>query len=61
MGSPTYLDRGQIQALVKASELAHEAVELNVDGGNGETDCAVTIALVIEPHSAVAISLKTGE
>ncbi len=55
MGSPTYLDRGQIQTLMKASELTSEAVDWRneVDG--------VTIDLTIEPHSAVAISLTVEE
>ena len=51
MGSPTYLDRGQIQTLMKASELAGETVDWTADA-NG-----VTIDLIIQPHSAVAISI----
>lgn len=50
MGCPTYLDRGQIQKLMKASELVSETVDWTTDG-NG-----VTIELLIQPHSAVAIS-----
>ena len=51
MGCPTYLNPEQIQALMKASELAVETVEWTAEG-NG-----VTMDLVIQPHSVVAISL----
>lgn len=51
MGSPTYLDRGQIQALMKASKLSSEAVGWRMDKDT------VTIELLIQPHSAVAVSL----
>jgi len=51
MGSPTYLDRGQIQTLMKASELSSEAVDWKKDGDG------VTLEVFIQPHSALAISL----
>lgn len=51
MGSPTYLDREQIRELMKASELVSETVDWTVDE-NG-----VTVDLLIQPHSAIAVSL----
>jgi Glycosyl hydrolases family 39. len=50
MGSPTYLDREQIQALMKASELIKEPVDWTLE------DNGITIDLLIQPHSVVAIS-----
>lgn len=71
MGSPTYLDRGQILALTKASEMTSEAVEWKAEGDgnekwNGKADedagrkmdgSSVTIELVIQPHSVAALSI----
>lgn len=51
MGSPTYLNRAQIEKLMKASELSEESVGWNADGKG------FTVDLVIQPHSAIAISL----
>jgi xylan 1,4-beta-xylosidase len=52
MGSPTYLDRGQIQALMKASELHREKIDLDADEGG------VSMSLLIQPHSVVLVSLQ---
>jgi xylan 1,4-beta-xylosidase len=51
MGSPTYLDRAQIRALTSASELHQERIDWNAD------ESGVSINLLIQPHSVVAISL----
>jgi xylan 1,4-beta-xylosidase len=51
MGSPTYLNREQIQALIKASELATETVNWSED------EEGVVIELQIQPHSAIAVTL----
>jgi xylan 1,4-beta-xylosidase len=51
MGSPTYLNREQIEFLTAKSELAREPVEWTQgDGG-------VTLELLIQPQSAVAVTL----
>jgi xylan 1,4-beta-xylosidase len=55
MGSPTYLDREQIQTLMRASETVAEPVEWAADG-NG-----VSIDLLIQPQSVAAISLATED
>lgn len=55
MGSPTYLDRGEIGTLMKASELMSEDVEWKQEEYGDE----VTVDLLIQPHSVVAISLIT--
>lgn len=51
MGSPTYLDREQIQTLMRASELVSEPVDWVLEQNE------ITIDLFIQPHSAIAISL----
>ena len=53
MGSPAYLDRNQIQTLMNASELEKETVDWIQDGDK------IIIDLLIQPHSAAAISLVT--
>ncbi len=52
MGSPTYLDRRQIQALMKASELHREKIDWNAD------ESGISINLLIQPHSVVSVSLE---
>ena len=52
MGSPTYLDRGQIQALMKASELHREEINWRADESGG------SISLLIQPHSVASLSLE---
>jgi xylan 1,4-beta-xylosidase len=52
MGSPTYLDRGQVQALMKASELHREKIDVNPD------ESGISISLTIQPHSVVSVSLE---
>jgi xylan 1,4-beta-xylosidase len=54
MGSPAYPDRAQLQILMNASELKEESVDWKTDGN------AVSIDLLIEPHSVVAIVLVVG-
>ncbi len=51
MGSPEYLDREQIEMLMKASEMVSEAVDWTSDGND------LTINLLIPAHSVVAIAL----
>jgi xylan 1,4-beta-xylosidase len=51
MGSPTYLNKNQIDALMKASEMIEESVNWKVDG-NG-----IAFEVVIPPHAAVAVSI----
>lgn len=51
MGSPTYLDRKQIQTLMRASELVSEPVDWALEENE------IAIDLLIQPHSVVAISL----
>lgn len=51
MGSPTYLNKEQIQELVKASELTTETPDWSLNE-NG-----VEIEVLIQPHSVVAIKL----
>jgi xylan 1,4-beta-xylosidase len=53
MGSPTYPDRGQIEALMKASELHRESVGWQSD------EAGISISLLIQPHSVVSISLPS--
>jgi xylan 1,4-beta-xylosidase len=52
MGSPMYPDRGQIEALEKASELRREKVAMVADGRG------VSIDLTIRPHSVIAVTLE---
>jgi xylan 1,4-beta-xylosidase len=51
MGSPIYLDRRQIQALMKASELQREKIAWNAD------ESGVSLDLLIQPHSVVSVAL----
>jgi xylan 1,4-beta-xylosidase len=51
MGSPTYLDRGQVEALQKASELHRVMIAWNADKSG------VSIDLLIQPHSVVSVTL----
>jgi xylan 1,4-beta-xylosidase len=55
MGSPTYLDNGQIQELVKASVLVAEPLDWTASGDG------TLIDLLIQPHSAVSVSLVLEE
>jgi xylan 1,4-beta-xylosidase len=52
MGSPTYLDNEQIQALIDAAELKNETVDWSVE------EEGVKMELTIQPHSAVAITIR---
>lgn len=54
MGSPKYLNREQLQSLMKSSEMVKENVDLTVDENE------ITIDLLIQPNSIVAISLVTA-
>lgn len=55
MGSPTYLNREQIQALIKASELITETVDWLAD------EEGVAVKLQIQPHSAIAVTLVPAD
>lgn len=55
MGSPTYLKRPQIEALLQASELVQEPVAWEATG-NG-----IAFNVTIQPHSAVAVSIVTED
>jgi xylan 1,4-beta-xylosidase len=52
MGSPTYLDDGQIKALMKASELHQEKIDWNAD------ESGISINLLIQPHSVISVTLE---
>lgn len=51
MGSPTYLDRKQIEKLTRASETFEEPLEWASDGDG------ITLSLSIPPHAVAAVSL----
>ncbi|WPX09024.1 GH39 family glycosyl hydrolase [Anaerocellum danielii] len=55
MGCPAYLDREQIEELIKASELKKEKVSWGIMNDN-----EVTFDLSILPHSVVAVTIKNG-
>lgn len=56
MGSPEYLDKKQIEELIKASELKKEKISWSIENGNG-----VTFDLSVLPHSVVAATIiKNG-
>jgi len=52
MGSPTYLERTQIETLMKASELHREKVDWKPDRDG------ISLDLLIQPHSVVSVSLE---
>jgi len=55
MGSPAYLNREQIEELIKASELKKEKVSWGIVNNN-----EITFDLSVLPHSVVAVTIKNG-